>query len=295
MSSVPAGFASSLQTLDSQARQRFIVAPVVFLGVSVVVCALVGALFGQLLAGAIVGVFIAMILTVSAIAKADAIVLSRVKAAPADPVRHQRLLNVVEGLSVTAGLQMPEVYVIEDDAPNACVVAGGRHRNALVVTTGLLARLDRIQLEGVVSHLVVRIRSGHIQTLTRIAVLIGAPVLLGESLARRRGTGVFARVLFLTAYIVGPLMRWLVGVQPDSVVDVVACRLTRYPPGLAAALDEISQSETAVEFASMTTAHLWFVDPLFHAAGATNGPVRLHSLFASHSPLGERIALLKEM
>jgi heat shock protein HtpX len=294
-SSTSASSASSFQSLDRQAGQRYIVAPIVFVGVSVILCAVIGTLFGQLLLGAIAGLVIAVALTAGAIAKSDAIVLGALSAVPADPRHHQRLLNVVEGLSVTAGLSMPDVYVVDNDGANACVVAGGRDRNAVVVTSGLLARIDRIQMEGVVAHLVARIRSGQVNTLTRIAVLIGAPIIIGEALQRRKALAPIGRVLLLTAYVVGPLTRWLVGTQSDTLADVAACRLTRYPPALATALEEISQTTTHIDSASLATAHLWFADPVFSAKGAPPGRPRLHSLFASHSSIEERIALVKEM
>lgn len=304
------------QSLEARVRWRFSVAPIVFIGFSAFVFAVFGALVGQVLVGVVVGVLIALALTVIALAKADAIVLRITQASPASEDDYRRLHNIVEGLCVTIGIQKPDVYVIHDDAPNAMVVAKGNSRNAIAVTTGLVDRLDRIQLEGVVAQLVSRLRTGQVGTLTRIAVLIGAPVIVGELLQRkgwpnggrahRDGDPVesthglatlssaVGSLFLLSAYLIGPLMKWLGGVSADIEADIAACRLTRYPPALAQAIETLSDDCTVTRSSSMATAHLWFAESL-SGVGDTGRQSRLHNLFVSHSPIGERIALLKEM
>lgn len=313
--------ATSSQTTLSQVAGanngwRYALAPVVFIGVSAAVCAIIGSLFVPLYVGAVIGVIWAVALTVVALVKADAIVLRISRATPASETDYRRIHNIVEGLCVTIGVQKPHVYVVYDAAPNAMVVAQGKNRNAIAVTTGLLDQLDRIQLEGVVAHLVARLRSGQVGTLSRIAVLIGAPMIIGETLQRRKwpnggrvardgdptdSVSAYASVLavvgsvfLFSAYAIGPLMRWLGGTSTDIQDDVAACRLTRYPPGLANALEVLSRDSTVTRFSSMATAHLWFAESL-SGVGDTGRHARLHNLFTSHSPIGERIALLKEM
>lgn len=308
---------SSLPTaLDSQHRWRLMVAPVVFVGVSAVILGLIGSLIASFLVGAIVGVALAIVLTVIAVVKADAVVVWITQASLAPESDYRRLHNVVEGLCVTIGVQKPQVYVISDVAPNALVIAQGSSRNAIAVTTGLVNKLDRIQLEGVVAQLVSRLRSGEVGTLTRVSVLLGAPVIIGELLQRKkysdggrepregdRGVSQSAVASFASGvglllmklgYVIGPLMKWIGGTSSDIAADIAACRLTRYPPGLAQALEVVSHDRTVVRSTSMTIAHLWFVESLSGVgdAGRHGG---LHNLFTSHSPVGERVALLKEM
>lgn len=302
--------------VGAQKRWRFALAPVVFIGVSTIVFALIGSFFVPLYVGAAVGVVWAVVLTAVALAKADAIILRISGAEPATETDYPRVHNIVDGLCVTIGVQKPDVYVIRDAAPNALVVAQGRGRNAIAVTSGLVGQLDRIQLEGVIAQLVARLRSGQVGTLSRIAVLIGAPVIIGELLQRRKwphggrvpregdvatssnaSASLFAAigsVLLLTAYVIGPLMKWLGATSTAIEDDMAACRLTRYPPGLANALDVLSKDCTVTGSSSMATAHLWFVESL-SGVGDTGRQSRLHNLFTSHSPIGERIALLKEM
>lgn len=292
------------------------IAPVVFVGISAIVFGLIWSLVGSFLIGAVVGVVLAIVLSVIAIVKADAIVLRITKASPASESDYRRLHNIVEGLCVTIGVQKPEVFVIDDAAPNALVVAQGSSRNAIAVTTGLVDSLDRIQLEGVIAQLVSRLRSGEVGTLTRVSVLLGAPVILGEALHRRKHSNggreprdgdrgesqspvasfasVVGLLLMKLGYVIGPLMKWIGGATADIAADIAACRLTRYPPGLAQALEVVSRERTVVRSTSMAIAHLWFAESLSGVgdAGRHGG---LHNLFTSHSPIGERVALLKEM
>jgi len=315
--SVAAGSSiSASHVMGARNRWRYFLAPVVFVGVSAIVFAIIGALFVPLYVGAVVGVLWAIVLTGIALAKADAIILRISRAVPANETDYRRIHNIVEGLCVTIGVQKPDVYVIDDEAPNALVVAQGRSRNAIAVTIGLLDQLDRIQLEGVVAQLVARLRSGQVGTLSRIAVLIGVPLIIGESLQRRKwpNGGRVARdgdpsastrasdaffaaigsVFLLSAYVIGPLMKWLGASSTDIEDDIAACRLTRYPPGLANALDVLSTNCTVTRSSSMATAHLWFAESLSGLDDAGR-QARLHNLFTSHSPIGERFALLKEM
>lgn len=305
----------SLHT-GTQKRWRYVFSPVVFIGVSAIIFAAIGSLFVPLYVGAVVGVVWAVVLTAIALAKADAIILRISDASPASEVDYRRVHNIVDGLCVTIGVPKPDVYVIRDEAPNALVVAQAKSGNAIAMTTGLINQLDRIQLEGVVAHLVARLRSGQVGTLSRMAVLIGAPVIIGESLQRRKWPNggrvprdgdpsesssavasllaAIGSVLLLSAYVIGPLMKWLGATSTDIADDIAACRLTRYPPGLAHALEVLSDDCTVTRSSSMATAHLWFAESL-SGVGDAGRQRQLHNLFTSHSPIGERITLLKEM
>jgi heat shock protein HtpX len=291
-------------------------APLVFIGVSALLFGLVGSLFAPFVIGAVVGILLSIIVSVIAAVKADDIVLRISAAEPATESEYRRLHNIVEGLCVTVGISKPDVYVIDDVAPNALVVAQVRGTDAIAVTTGLVNCVDRVQLEGVVAHLVSRLRSGDVATLTRMSVLFGAPVIVGEMLQRKKWrnggrvpragdpadshgalsslAAAIGSAFLVTAYVIGPLMKWIGAVSSDVAADIAACRLTRYPPGLAQAIEAMSDDCTVTRSSSMATAHLWFAESL-SGVGDTGRQARLHNLFTSHSRLGERTALLKEM
>ena len=196
-------------------------------GVVTVVGLVVGLLVGQpvlgLLAGLVVGVAIALWVRRSAVA----IVLRRVGAEPASAAEFARYHNLVESLSASSGVPKPALYVRRDDQPNALTVGLSARQSALVATTGLLERLGRIELEGVVAHELSHIRRGDVAVATLAAVLV--PV---------------------------PSWRWrLAGARRENLADLAGVSLTRYPPGLLGALEIVHAASPAAAPAS--TAHLW--------------------------------------
>lgn len=203
---------------------------------------------------------------VAAQRRATASVRGRTGARPADPVEHARLHNLVEGLCVAAGLTKPELLVIDDPAPNALVAGTSQQGAVLAVTTGLLASLDRIELEGVLAHELSHIRRADIVPATVAVTTIG---LLAGPLP-----GLHQRLLDAA-----------LGERRSVLADVAAVEMTRYPPGLIAALEELATTGTAVGRDAPAMAHLWIGAP----AGAPTGAD------ASHPPLEERIATLREL
>lgn len=179
------------------------------------------------LAAAFVGVGLAL-----AWRQGDAGVVRRLEAAPADEVEHARLHNVVEGLCLAAGVPKPSLYVLDDPAPNSLVAGVEPSRSSLVVTTGLLDSMTRIELEGVIAHQLVRIKNKELVRSTFAANLPGPLGFVARSTT-----------------------------PSPTVTDMVAVSLTRYPPGLVTALEKMDRSATAVGGASPGVDDLWLVPP----------------------------------
>lgn len=234
----------------------------------VVVLSALGALLGAGMLSVLLAMAVASALAAGAYVKGGARVLATTRAQPADPVAHARLHNLVEGLCIAAGLPKPGVYVIEEGAANAFSAGRGPRDGSVVVTTGLLQSLNRIELEGVVAHELSHVKNHDILPATLAVTLIG-PV---------------ARVL--PAPAVANLVQRAVGSRRQTLADLSAVSYTRYPPGLIAALGKLRDADTAVGCASRANAHLWLAPPLSAVdAGAVD-------ILPS---LEERIAALQEL
>jgi heat shock protein HtpX len=205
---------------------------------------------------------VALVLAAVAYLYADRLVLRVSHVRPVSADEEPRYHNLVEGLCVSAGLPKPDLYVIDDDAPNSFATGRDPRHAAIVVTTGLLRKLSRMELEGVVAHELSHIRANDTLVTGLGAALVGLPLAPAGALAER-------------------LLGSLVGRARERDADLGGVRLTRYPPGLAAALENIRRSGAATVPASRATAHLWISSPLDGEAGATR--------------LEERIAALRDM
>ena len=245
--------------------------------------------------------------------RSDAVVLAMSHARPADPVAHARLHNLVEGLCVAAGLPKPRVFVVEDEAVNAFSTGRDPRHAAVVVTTGLLDQLSRIELEGVLAHELSHVKSHDVLVSTLAATTVGAVALLAEWALRfaewggprhgddRQGRrGGPARVvvglgfaLLPVAALAARLMRLAVSRRREAIADLSGVALTRYPPGLISALEKLRDGTTIVHSGAAATAHLWIESPV---RDRSQGPLaRLGRLFDTHPPLDERIQALREL
>jgi heat shock protein HtpX len=245
--------------------------------------------------------------------KSDAVALAMSHAHPADPVEYGRLHNVVEGLCIAAGLPKPRLYVIEDDAPNAFATGRDPKHAAVAVTTGLLDKMNRIELEGVLAHELSHVKNYDILVSTLAVTLVGVIALLSDWALRflwwggprhrndrSEGSGpmsivaVLGFVLLLLTPIVARLMQFAVSRRRESLADVTGVSLTRYPPGLISALEKLRDDTTVVHSASRATAHLWIEAPT--AQVSSEGKLAwLNRLFNTHPPLEERIEALREL
>ena len=207
--------------------------------------------------------------------KADSVALALSHARPADPHEHARLHNVVEGLCVAAGLRKPAVYLVDDDAPNAFAVGRGPRHASVAVTTGLLERMSRIELEGILAHELTHGKSYDVLVSGLAVVFVGLPLLVAGPAA--------ARALALA-----------VGPRREALADFGGVQLTRYPPGLVAALEKVRDHPAVVRSGSRAIAHLWIESPVARTAGDGRLPSR-DRLFDTHPPLEDRIQALKEL
>ena len=271
-----------------------------------------GVVFGNGIAATIVALVIGAVVAFASYWKADKIALAVSRARPADPQQFARLHNIVEGLCIAGGLPKPGVYVIDDPAPNAFATGRDPKHAAIAVTTGLLEKMNRVELEGVVAHELSHIRNYDILISTLAVTMVGAAALLadlgirmmwwnGGRIARSGDRGdrgnplaIIGFALLIIAPIVARGMQAAISRQRETLADVSACQLTRYPPGLISALEKLQQDTTVTHSASTATAHLWIEQPM-SGVGDNGRLVGLHRLFNTHPPLEERIALLREL
>ena len=303
------------QVAQNKRRSALLVAGfVVFV---VLVVAAFDIIFGGGYVGLAVAVPIAAIAAFVSYWKSDSIALSVSRARPADPETYARLHNLVEGLCIASGLPKPRLYVVEDPAPNAFATGRNPQHAAVAVTTGLLEKLNRVELEGVLAHELAHIKNYDILVSTLAVTMVGIVAILADIGVRmlwwgggRRqygdndhgggGAGLLllpAMALLLLAPIVGRLMQATIGRRRESLADMSGIEMTRYPPGLIAALEKLRDDSTVVGSHSRATAHLWIEEPAprNEDEGSVGMLNRINRLFATHPPLEERIAALREL
>jgi heat shock protein HtpX len=232
----------------------------------------------------------------------DKIVLSMYRAQEVTNESHPDLYNIVENLSITAGLPMPKVYVIPDQAPNAFATGRNKDHAAVAVTSGLLQMLNKTELEGVIAHELAHIGNRDILLSTVVVVLVGFVAILSDMFLRsmfwggnrdddNKAGAIFA-VLGLILAIVAPiavtLIQLAISRKREYLADATGALLTRYPEGLASALEKIGTYGGKVNRASNATAHMFIANPFNPGFGK-----KLANLFATHPPMEERIAVLR--
>ncbi len=263
--------------------------------------------------GAVIALAITAALTIGSYWKSDAVALKVSRAKPADPLEYRRLYNLIEGLTIAAGLPMPRIYIVEDHAPNAFATGRNPKHAAIAVTTGLLEKMNRVELEGVLAHELSHIKNYDILVSTLAVTMVGAIALIADMAIRmlwftggrrddnRDGNNpagailaVVGFALLILAPLIARLMQFAVSRQRESLADVSGVAITRYPPGLISALEKLHDDQTVVGSASKATAHLWIEQPT--ARTREEGRMsRINRLFDTHPPLEERIAALKEL
>lgn len=238
----------------------------------------------------------------------DRIVLSMSRARPVSRESEPYLVNVVEGLAIAAGLPTPKAYIIDDPAPNAFATGRNPENAAIAVTRGLLEKLDRLELEGVVAHELAHVKNYDTLVQTMTAVLAGTVVLLSDWMlrsmwwggGRRRGRdegGGQAQIilllvgvaLMLLAPLFAALIQMAVSRKREYLADANGALLTRYPPGLASALRKITSDTEKLAVANKATESLYIANPLRDHGGGMN------ALFNTHPPVQERIRRLEAM
>jgi heat shock protein HtpX len=293
-------------------KRRSVAMVVLFIVLVGLVGAIIGALVGNGLAFTIAALVFSALIAFASYWKADKIALAVSRARPAPPEEYARLHNLVEGLCIAGGLPKPGVYIIDDPAPNAFATGRNPNHAAIAVTTGLLEMMNRVELEGVVAHELSHIRNYDILVSTLAVTMVGAVALMTDMAIRTmwwnggriaRGgdrsngnnpVGYIGIALLAFAPIVAKMMQATISRRRETLADVSACQLTRYPPGLISALEKLQADHTVTHSASTATAHLWIEQPL-SGVGDDGKLGGIHKLFDTHPPLDERIALLREL
>ncbi len=213
------------------------------------------------------------------------------------------LWNMVENLSITAGLPMPKLYIINDAAPNAFATGRDKNHSAIAVTTGLIELLDKPELEGVVAHELAHIGNRDILVMSVAVILVGFIAILADMIGRMAMFGgnsdnkhPFAIVIGVLIMFLGPLaaqlMQMAVSRKREYLADASGALLTRYPEGLAGALEKIGSYSQPMKTANSATAHMFISNPF--GTKSKSGKI-LRNMFSTHPPMEQRVALLREM
>ncbi len=284
----------------------------------------IGWAFSTLIGGGPIGVAIALLLAGGSAFlsywKSDAIALAMSHAHPADPREYARLYNLVDGLCIASGLPKPRLFIVDDDAPNAFATGRDPKHAAIAVTTGLLAKLDRLELEAVLAHELGHIKNNDILVATLAVTMVGAIAILSDLGLRvlwwggpshkndrdkdSAGFGmilvVLAMVLLVLTPIIAKLMQFAISRRRETLADITGVSMTRYPPGLIRALEKLRDDDTVVHSNSRATAHLWIESPMPRRDGEVRERgegrmLKLNRMFDTHPPIEDRIAALREL
>ncbi len=293
-------------------KRRSVALVIAFMAVVALVGLAIGLVVGNGILFTVIALIFSGVVAFASYWKADKIALRISRAEPASVEEYQRLHNLVEGLCIAAGLPKPGVYIINDPAPNAFATGRNPEHAAIAVTSGLLEKLDRVELEGVVAHELGHIKNYDILVSTLAVTMVGAVALLADGAIRmmwwnggrvdRRGDqsngnnplAYVGFALLIVSPIIAKAMQATISRSRETLADVTACQLTRYPPGLISALEKLKEDTTVTHSASTATAHLWIEQPM-SGVGDRGKLGGIHKLFDTHPPLEERIALLREL
>lgn len=254
-----------------------------------------------------ISVVFAVVMNVGSYWFSDKLVIKMTGAQPVTREMQPVLWNTVENLSITAGLPMPKVYIVNDPAPNAFATGRDPEHSAVAATTGLLAMLDQTELEGVMAHELAHIGNRDMLVSTVAVVLAGFVAILADLFMRSMMFGGDNRdskagLLFLVLGIVGiilapiaaQLIQMAISRRREYLADATGALLTRYPEGLASALEKISSYNRPMQRANTATAHLFIADP-FGGGEKRSLSQKIGNLFQTHPPSPERIKRLREM
>jgi len=270
---------------------------------------------GGLSGGGMSGVFIALaiwgILSIISLTSGSKIMLSVSNAKKVTPDVHPQLFNVVEEMKIAANLsKMPDVYIINSEAPNAFATGRSPENSAIAVTAGLLARLNRDELQGVIAHEMSHIVNRDIRFMTFAGIMLGSIILISQvflrgmffsSAGRYRSSGssgggqgqiivmILAVVLAILVPILARLLYFSISRKREYLADASGVRLSRYPEGLASALEKISNTKVNLESANQVTAPMYIINPL------KKKEKKISNLSSTHPPITERIRILRAM
>ncbi len=253
--------------------------------------------------GAIIAGILALIAIAFGLTLGQATVLAASRARPADPRQYQELYDIVSTLAAGDGLPMPKVYVIDDPSPNAFATGLSPKSAAITATTGLLAMMNREELEGVIGHEMSHVHNYDVRLVLIVSTVVAMAGLLASMVwrslfftreDRESGNAVViiiaaGVVLSVIAFIVGPIMQFSLSRSRESLADASGVELTRNPAGLLHALQKLAQNDKPFRSMNHATAAMCIDNPLQHHHGFA------HRLFDTHPPIEERIAALQRM
>ena len=255
-------------------------------------------------------IIVSLIANISSYWYADKVALAVSRAHPADEKSYLQLHHLVENISITAGIQKPAVYIINDPSPNAFATGRNPKHSSLAFTTGLLERLDKTELEGVVAHELSHVKNYDILLSTAVVVLVGVISMMTDFFMRSlwwRGNsrddrnnqaGNLFVIIGIALAVISPLLATLVQLaisrKRELLADASGVLLTRYPEGLANALEKISTA-APLAHATNATAHLFIANPFKADVTGNKKTPWMARLFMTHPPIEERIAALRAM
>ncbi|MCK4548875.1 MAG: M48 family metallopeptidase [Candidatus Krumholzibacteria bacterium] len=232
-------------------------------------------------------------------------ILAMSRAKRIDKKDHPQLFNVIDELSIAAGVPVPAIYIIEDTAPNAFATGRDPEHASVAITTGLLSKLSRDELQGVMAHELSHVQNRDILFSMMVGIMVGSIVLISDFFVRsviwgrggrrkgnNKGSGpliLIGLLLAILAPIFAKMLQLAVSRQREYLADASAALMTRYPEGLASALEKIAGDKEVLEVANRATQHLYIVNPI------KPFEKRAKSLFSTHPPIEERVARLRAM
>jgi len=262
-----------------------------------------GWLFSQIFENPVILYFAVILATLQSFISywySDKIVLATTRAKPVSKEENPQLYRIVENLCIGAGLPLPKIYIIDEDQPNAFATGRDKNHAVVAVTRGLLERLEKRELEGVIAHELAHIGNKDMLLQTITVILVGFVALLSDwflrisriSFQRKKEKGseilfLFAVLASILAPIAAQLIHFAISRKREFLADATGALITRDPEGLARALEKIAAYPRSMKVASNATAHLFIVNP-FRAS-------KIGNLFSTHPPIEERIKILREM
>ena len=292
---------------DSNIRKTWLLMTVFFLVVMTI-----GWVFSQIYGNPgilVFAVIFSVIMSVGSYWWSDRIVIATTGAKPLPEDVGREVHNIVENLCITAGLPKPRLYIVNSPQPNAFATGRNAEHAVVAVTTGILKIMNRTELEGILAHEMSHIGNRDMLISTVVVVLVGFIQLLSDMFLRSMfwgGVGggnrdnnsshavflVIGIVLAILAPIAGILMQLAVSRRREYLADTSGALLTRYPEGLASALEKLAQDHTPMKQANHATAHLWLDDPY---QGKEKKMSFITKIFMTHPPIEDRIKRLREM
>ncbi len=267
--------------------------------------------FANAIAGVIIAIIVWALMNLIALTQGDSILLAVSGARKISKADHPKLYNVVEEMKIASGLEkMPDVYIIDDPALNAFATGRNPQHASVAITSGLLHKLNRDELQAVIAHEIGHIRNRDVQLMVMLSVLLGSIVMIswyatrymffaGAGGSRQRSSSgggggqiiilAIGIILMILAPIAAQFIYFAVSRKREYLADASSALYTRYPEGLASALEKLASSNTRVQKANKATAPMYIINPLQKRS------LSAASLTSTHPPIAERIRILRSM